>query len=180
MNIVEGINGVDVHTDVSDLSMYKNQSVDVIYASHVLEHVSYRNQALPTLNEWHRVLRPGGVIMISVPDLEILSMLYLNSQLDREQQFMVMRMMFGGQIDDYDYHKGGYNEYLLRDLLIQTKFCKIHRVEDFKIFSDTSIMTFADKSISLNLIARKCTANQKYLEPIYLPGREEGSRIQIK
>jgi len=51
-------------------------SWDVVYASHVLEHFS-RGEARAFLKECHRVLRPGGVLRIVVPDLEMIARLYL-------------------------------------------------------------------------------------------------------
>lgn len=45
---------------------FEDDSVDVIYASHVLEHVKL---ASPALAEWHRVLKPGGVCTIATPDI---------------------------------------------------------------------------------------------------------------
>jgi predicted SAM-dependent methyltransferase len=61
----------DVVADVEHLPM-ENESVDEIYASHVLEHVPCDS---PALGEWKRVLKPGGHIVVVVPD--ILQMYYL-------------------------------------------------------------------------------------------------------
>lgn len=56
----------DLVADVTDLSMFADDSVDEIYASHILEHIDVR---VPALAEWARVLRPGGVITVVVPDV---------------------------------------------------------------------------------------------------------------
>jgi predicted SAM-dependent methyltransferase len=55
----------DVVADVESLP-FEDDSVDEIYASHVLEHVPYDS---PALTEWNRVLKPGGLITIIVPDI---------------------------------------------------------------------------------------------------------------
>ena len=47
---------------------FQNDSVDIIYTSHMLEHLS-RMQAHYFLNECHRILKRGGLIRIVVPDL---------------------------------------------------------------------------------------------------------------
>lgn len=46
-------------------------SVDVVYSSHMLEHLD-RHEARRFLAEAKRVLRPGGIIRVAVPDLSIL------------------------------------------------------------------------------------------------------------
>lgn len=45
-----------------------NESLEVVYSSHVLEHLDL-SEAERFLAEIHRVLRPGGVIRLGLPDL---------------------------------------------------------------------------------------------------------------
>jgi SAM-dependent methyltransferase len=47
---------------------FDDGSFDAVYSSHTLEHL-YRDQALALLKECHRVLRPGGVCRMLVPDV---------------------------------------------------------------------------------------------------------------
>jgi len=51
--------------------------VDIIYGSHVLEHL-YLEEAKRLLKECHRVLRPGGVLRMAVPDLRAIVMDYIS------------------------------------------------------------------------------------------------------
>lgn len=53
-------------------------TVDACYASHVLEHLP-RRAVLPLLGECHRVIRPGGVLRVVVPDLEGIVRAYLTA-----------------------------------------------------------------------------------------------------
>lgn len=46
----------------------EDNSVEAIRASHVMEHVPAGQPRIDVLNEAHRVLRPGGVFEIIVPD----------------------------------------------------------------------------------------------------------------
>lgn len=63
----------DWHKDIvlHDLTRpfpWPEESVDVVYSSHTLEHPS-KEEGLKFLKECHRVLRRGGIIRILVPDL---------------------------------------------------------------------------------------------------------------
>jgi SAM-dependent methyltransferase len=51
-------------TDVGDCGPF-----DIVYCSHALEHL-YPHEVPQALSEFYRVLRPGGVCIILVPDLE--------------------------------------------------------------------------------------------------------------
>ena len=63
--------------DVQQGLPFEDGQVDACYASHVLEHLT-REQADMLLRESLRVLRPGGIVRIAVPDLEAIAREYLN------------------------------------------------------------------------------------------------------
>jgi len=46
-----------------------SESCDVVYSSHMLEHLD-RSEANKFIKEAYRVLRPGGIIRIAVPDIK--------------------------------------------------------------------------------------------------------------
>lgn len=62
---------------------WKSGSVDVTYSSHTLEHMS-REEGRQFLSECFRVLRPGGVIRIIVPDLRWYVDDYINGKIKAE------------------------------------------------------------------------------------------------
>lgn len=146
--------GVDFVGDICDLSQFANESVDEIYASHVLEHVS-QSKALDTLKGIHRILKQGGRFYVSVPDLDVLAHTLLNPLAVPQQKFHVMRMMFGGQTDEFDFHYFGWNQLFLTDFLAQAGFSQAQRVSSFGLFSDTSEYKPYGFPISLNMIAVK-------------------------
>lgn len=147
---------VDHVGNANDLSRFPDNTFSDIYSSHVVEHLDYVNELKSTLIEWQRVLEPGGRMYTSVPDMDILAALFLTKdQLTIDERFHVMRMMFGGHVDQYDYHYVGLNQEFLASFLHQTGFINIRRVQEFGIFSDTSALQFKGVPISLNLIAEK-------------------------
>ena len=55
---------------------YDDNSFDVVYHSQVLEHIP-KNEAAKFIGECYRVLKPGGIIRVVVPDLENIVREYL-------------------------------------------------------------------------------------------------------
>lgn len=145
---------VDHVGDAQDLSRFADGTFAELYASHVLEHFDYKEALLAALREWHRVLAPGGVLRLSVPDLDVLAHLLLQRQhLDVNQRFMVMRMIFGGHVNRADYHQVGLNQDFLAAFLREAGFAHAERVARHGLFNDTSDMVFAGRPISLNVLA---------------------------
>jgi predicted SAM-dependent methyltransferase len=103
---------VDHIAQVDSLDFIDDQSVDLIYASHLLEHFG-RHEYLGVLGEWFRVLRGGGVLRLGVPDFRAIAEEYLtSSRLDD-----VIGLCVGGQRDEWDFHKMIFDEHTLeRDL----------------------------------------------------------------
>ena len=69
--------GVTIH-DLRKGIPFGDATVDVVYSSHVLEHIQ-RGDARLFVQEMFRVLKPGGIIRIVVPDLESAARKYLDS-----------------------------------------------------------------------------------------------------
>lgn len=84
---------------------FDNNSVDVIYHSHILEHVD-RERVEAFLKEIKRVLVPGGVHRIAVPDMECLCRVYLKHVALAEQDSSLMI--------DHDSYISGIIEQMVR------------------------------------------------------------------
>lgn len=103
--------GADIVADVSTLANFDSGSVDMIYASHILEHFG-RHEYLSVLGAWSRVLRRDGLLRISVPDFGAVVAEYLANGIDK-----LTGLLHGGQRDEYDYHKIIFDEAMLtRDM----------------------------------------------------------------
>lgn len=58
---------VDINSDAASLPMIADNSVDFIYAGHLVEHF-YPDTLPAAIKEWQRVLKPGGKLVIVTPD----------------------------------------------------------------------------------------------------------------
>jgi hypothetical protein len=72
---LDGWLNVDVHPAPLALNLdwglpLADGSVSFVFLSHLFEHLFYPQQAMALLAELHRVLAPGGVVRIIVPDIE--------------------------------------------------------------------------------------------------------------
>ncbi len=77
LDIVAGDPSVVVHSAAEPLP-FAEGAFAAVYHSHLLEHLP-RERALPFLQECYRVLCPGGIIRVAVPDLERLAAVYLEN-----------------------------------------------------------------------------------------------------
>lgn len=66
LNIVNGPQ-VDYLCDASKPLPFSNNTFEIIYASHILEHIPWYLTET-TLHEWVRILKPGGTLKIWIPD----------------------------------------------------------------------------------------------------------------
>ena len=147
---------VDHNCDAIDLSRFDDNSFSEIYASHILEHFDYMNDVSTALAEWNRVLCVGGKISVSVPDLDLLAAMFLDSKnFSTNDKFEIMRMIFGGHVDSYDFHLTGFNLEILTTFMGAAGFTNISKVENFGLFNDTSNYEFKGHPISLNITASK-------------------------
>ena len=152
--------GVDFVGSCDDLSAFADSTVAEIYASHVLEHLGYQSALPHALAEMRRALVPCAALRVSVPDLAVLAELLVDPSTSLQESVHVMRMMFGGQMDENDFHHVGFSFEILAAFLRDAGFEAIERVEGFNLFDDTSTLVFRDRPISLNVQARKPAVNR--------------------
>ena len=103
---------------IDKLDAFADQSASLIYACHCLEHFGFRQVPL-VMKEWRRVLKPGGIVRISVPDFDHLVNLYLES--GRDVQSIIQPLM-GGQDYAFNFHYTCFNRTDLSRLLVEAGF----------------------------------------------------------
>jgi len=150
---------VDYVQSIDKLSQFNEGSVDLIYASHCLEHFSYL-KTKAVLGEWFRVLKKGAVLRLSVPDFDKLIEIYATHNCDPN---VILPQLMGGQNNKYNYHLTVLNRVNLSALLQGVGFSEIRSwrpgTDDLTTFDDFSVYQkciLGNKyEISLNIEATK-------------------------
>lgn len=121
---------IDFKTNINDLSMFEDNSVDLIYSSHSFEYFDVK-EAPDVLKEWYRVLKPGGILRLAVPDFDSLINLYTSTG-DINK---ILGPLFGRmEIETKSsktmlFHKTTYTLRSMKDLLESNGFSNIHRYD---------------------------------------------------
>lgn len=115
----DGFLGVDPHVDTDFQAPmwqlpFEDSSIEEIYSSHALEHIG-KAQVVPTLAEWKRVIIPGGLITIQVPDLRWCCEQWLR----RQSNDWYLDIIFGGQGHEGEFHRTGYTPELMHQYVAQ-------------------------------------------------------------
>ena len=149
--------GVDVVGDGSDLSMFANHSVAEIYAPFVYQRFGFRKELPSALLEAFRVLIPGGVLRLCVPNLEHIAKLFAEAQLETNHAFLLTTLLYGEQNDDNDFNRSAWAFEPLAQMLDLMGFRKIASQAPFDLFNDVSSLRLGNVSVSLNMICEKET-----------------------
>lgn len=144
--------GVDVVAPAYPL-VFQNDTFDVVYASHLLEH--YSKKMVPdVLNEWVRIIKKDGILRLSVPDFSVFVELY-----SQYKRLDLMSPILGAQQSFYDYHFSLFDKDTLIILMENAGLVAIHLWKPERVFH-TNVWDFAQAEtmglkISLNLEGRK-------------------------
>lgn len=103
---------IDHVATIDNLSFIQDNTVDLIYSCHVIEH--FKRKDLPrVLKEWHRVMKKGGIFRVSVPDFKKLCEVYLKY----DDINLVIGPIFGRQDYLYNIHYNVFDfKYLKKEL----------------------------------------------------------------
>lgn len=158
---IDGLPAQHIHLirNIDNLSCFKKDSVNLIYASHCLEH--FPHASVPeVLTEWFRVLKKDGILRLSVPDFDLLLEIYRDSGNDINS---IIGALMGGQDYKYNFHMTVFNKENLSTLLKNAGFRKVEEWQpgscELTKFDDYSIYEFKLNErkypVSLNLQAIK-------------------------
>lgn len=145
--------GADIQGDCSDLSQFESGSIEAVYASNILEHWPIA-KTVEVLKEWNRVLIPGGILYVSVPDFDATVKLYQKTGLTE----WIKYHLWGDQKHPLNYHYVCFTFASLAKDLADAGFSDAKRVKFFDIGEkdgSTNLDTVTFQPISLNVVATK-------------------------
>jgi SAM-dependent methyltransferase len=105
--------GVDLACDVRKLDMIGDEMFDEAFAKDVLEHMP-RREWRNVLDEWIRILKPGGILKLRFPDSILLFEAYKGGHILLERLF---QLVFGDQDCPENAHLSGLTRELVLDYL---------------------------------------------------------------
>jgi SAM-dependent methyltransferase len=138
--------GGDLSTTKHNLNdgfpQHPDNSVDIIYVGQVIEHLNPIFQAPKLITECYRMLKSGGVLRMTTPDLDLLISAYINGEMekfaieqpafyrDHDPSGQLAMLMFGAcgencTFDNYEGHMFLYTEKSMNKLLKHAGFEKI-------------------------------------------------------
>lgn len=133
---IYGFTNIDIRTEVNPdlvddafiLKTIKNDSIELIYTSHMLEHKN-RKDGLLALTRYYQVLKNNGELYLSVPDLERVFEHYIFfKNLDKIKCFL-----YGSQNYIEDHHLNGWDFKTIKKDLESVGFKHVERFDRWKI-----------------------------------------------
>jgi predicted SAM-dependent methyltransferase len=145
--------------DVIDLSIFPDNHANLVYACHVLEHI-HRDKLRKTLWEWKRILKPDGILRLSVPDFDRLIDIYAACGHNIDS---IAGPLMGGQDYAENIHYSVFNLKYLSGLLTEVGFRSVREWDpqkvDYHNFKDWASRTLEREGkkyrVSLNVEAIK-------------------------
>ncbi len=155
-NLLPPDGAVFLRADVADLSdMFADGCAVEIWAKDVLEHFP-QAMAGKVLDEWVRLLAPGGILHLKTPDLTALAHFILEG---REKGEAKAYRVYGGQDYAENFHRAGFTVPMLRAML-ETRGLEILEAK-------------GHEGTNLLITARKATVDRG---PASIPRTTEGGR----
>jgi len=124
---------IDHRHSIERLPMFEDNCADVIYSSHALGYFD-RFEVLEVLADWRRVLKPGGILRLAMPDFESLVKVYLKyGELDRVLGPIFGRWPVPGT-DTVIFQKTVYDYPSMQKVLEQAGFEQVRRWDWRQVF----------------------------------------------
>jgi len=130
---------VDIVADLTKRLPFKDKSIEEIYTSHLIEHLT-EEQVQFLLNECYRILVPKrGKIFIRCPNLRLICERVLKEGISK----VTAAYIFGGFKYDSDVHKSGYDFEHLKSFLEKAGFINIREKQPSECFDEGRHLKFS-------------------------------------
>lgn len=110
----------DLCHDLRNPLPFPDGAVEEVIMYHVLEHFPV-TEAAKLIADIARALRPGGVLLVSVPDIKGTAKLLAEAATEQEEDWAI-RLIHGTQRNRWSHHYCGYVPRTLMDLLSRNGF----------------------------------------------------------
>jgi predicted SAM-dependent methyltransferase len=96
--------GADINHDLIKGVPLDDNTVDVVYSSHVFEHIPYKN-LLHVIKEIRRILKPGGKLLVCVPNAGLYLRAYFNNEMfvNYDEMYIPAVVNTNSKIDQLNY-----------------------------------------------------------------------------
>jgi len=117
LNDIEPHENIDLVCNIKDLKKFVPDGYcSVVRGSHILEHFGTK-EVIEVIKMVHDLLEPNGEFIIFVPNFRWHAELMMTGNDE-----MAVHYAFGGQVDQYDYHKTGFTPKILKKYLEENGF----------------------------------------------------------
>lgn len=113
--------GIDVIADVTSLP-FEPESIDTIYAAHLMEHFPEKVLCDVVLPHWFQLLKQGGDLIVIVPDAQAMIDEYVKNKFSFDE---LREVIFGGQEYEGDFHFTMFTPETMVGLLKESGFLKV-------------------------------------------------------
>jgi predicted SAM-dependent methyltransferase len=150
-----------LYLDATKSFPFESNEFDYIFSEHMIEHISY-DQGLRLLTECYRVLKPGGKVRISTPDLSFIINLYRNNK----------------SIIQKDYIKWSIDNFINSAPLYEVTFVINNFVRRWghKFIYDEKLLRYSLEKVGFANIT-KCDLNRS--QDVNLVGLENAERMPV-
>jgi predicted SAM-dependent methyltransferase len=115
------LEGIDIRADVRHLPFEDGQLAE-LYCSHLVEHFPEAEMRSRILPYWHRLLRPGGKLVIICPDAEAMMKRWIEGKFAYED---LREVTFGGQEYEGNHHHNMFTPSSLEQMLRDASFREV-------------------------------------------------------
>jgi len=106
-----------VKADVRKLPFPDNYA-DYILARQVLEHIPFL-EIMDTLEEWLRVLKPGGRMVVTAPNFDEMAQEWVESKFKISEYYEMANGIYGNQAHDKEFHVSPITPNFLKHCMVQ-------------------------------------------------------------